>query len=451
MCLFRSLSLPAVFALILLLYPGVAPGYAVEQPENQTVRAELKGEVSSLNIGFEASSDELAAILNQMIRKEIYRGSTKIGGLTAEILRNGPISVTAADNYVYLTMPVIMSLSYEGFRAPAISSKLRFRLNARITPDWSLHAEIYYLGLSDLLAEQVGIGPFSMKPRSIMEGITDPLQRAMSDLISRKLNERYSLRAEVAKAWNAAQKPVLLDKNYSTWLKITPREVILYPPYAANNRVRLSLGLRSFAEVVVGPEPAPTAPVSLPPLKLANSGDRGFRLALNTDLFYREILGIAAPLLLNRELGSDGKSIILKDLDIYGKDDKLMIKVETRGSYEGVFYLTCRPSFNQQTNVFSVEDVDFDMSTKNILLKAAGWLLHSKIRNIIREKMNMDLTQRLEQARESAQKALGQVKLADHVFLKGQVNTIKLRDVLVQKEKLCIQLYTEGETTLFLR
>ena len=439
----------AILALTLCSCPGVVE--ATEQSNYGPVLPVPKKEVSSINVDFEASSEELAAVLNKLIGKDIYRGSTGNSGVNTDIIRNGPIGITAADDYLYLTMPVTMSMRYGVFSTPAISTKFKFRLNARITPDWKLHAEIYYLGLSDLFAEKVGIGPLSIKPRSVIEGITDPLQRVISDAISRELNARYSLKAQVGKAWTVAQQPVLLDRNYHAWLKITPQEIILYPLYARNNLVKLSLGLKSVSEMVVGPEPAVAAPVSLPYLKLATGSDKSFRIVLNTDLFYKDILNIATPLLLNKELGTDGKSIILKDLDIYSKDDRLIVKVDAIGSYEGVFYLTCKPSFDPQTNVFSVEDVDFDMSTHSFLLKTAGWLFHSRIRNIIREKITVNLTQRMEQALETAQKAMTQVKLADHIFLKGNVNTIKLHDVILQKDKICIQLYTEGETTLVFR
>ena len=425
-----------------------AAGPAGERPQYESSHAELKRAVSSVNITFEASSRTLTTALNQMIGTEIYRGSTKTSGLTADIVRTGPITLTAADNCLYFTVPVMMSLWYGGFQSPAVSSKLKFKLNPEITPDWKLHAEISYMGLSDLFAEEMGGGLLSIKPRSIIEGMTQQLQKAMSDLISKKINEKDSLKAEMEEVWFAAQKPVLLDKNYRTWLKITPQEVMLYPICAAHNQVKLSLGLKSFAEVVIGPEPVPPAPVPLPALKLGTNSDQSFRIALNTDIFYKDILNISAPLLLNRELGSDGKSIILKQLDIYSSGDKLAVKVEAAGSYNGIFSLTCRPSFNPQTNVFSVEDVDFDMDTQNLLTKSAAWLLHSRIRSIVQENINMNLTQRMQQVREMAQKAMDQVKLTDHIFLKGRVKDVKLHDVLVRKDKISIQVYAEGEATI---
>ncbi len=449
----KTLALLAMAGLALLLSScaGANPRFApltAERPKDEAFRSELKKELSSLNISIEASANELSDNLNRVIPKELYKGSTKTRGLTADIVRNGPIVVTAADNYIYLTLPISLALSYGMFETPPLYTRLKFRLNATVTPDWKLNAEVHYMGLSDQLAEEVGIGPISIKPRSIVDGATQPLQQTLSGLINRKLNEKFPLKAQVAKVWNDTRKPVLLDKNYNAWLSITPQEVLLYPLYARNNQVKLNVGLRSYAELVVGPEPPARGPLPLPNLKLAEGRDRTFRVALNSDLYYRDILRIASPLLLNKELGSDGKSVILKELDIYGNGDHLMVKVATAGSLDGIFYLTCRPAFNPQTNVFSVEDVDFDMQTKSLLLKTADWFLHGSIRSTIQEKLNMDLTQRLTQVRDTAGRAVAHVNLAENIFLTGNVKAMKLNDVMVQRDKLSIRLYTEGETAI---
>lgn len=444
-----SLLIPGIIALILSACSGVKPSLTAERPRDEAFRTMLKKELSNLNVPIEASSDELSKALNQTIRKELYKGSTKTRGLTADILRNGPIAVSAADNYLYFTLPITMSLSYGMFETPAIPFNLKFRANARITPDWKLNTEIYYMGLSDLLAEDVGIGPLFIRPRSIMEGITQPVQQVLSDLISKKINDMFPLKSQITKVWNAAQKPVLANKNYNAWLKLTPLEVMLSPLKAQNNRIKLSVGINSFAELVVGPEPAAQPPVPLPNLKLVNTFDKSFRIALNADLFYRDILTIASPLLLNKEFASDGKTIVIKDLDLYGNGDKFVIKVATKGSLDGVFYLTGKPRFDPRTNIFSVEDVDFDMQTRSLLLQSADWFLHGTIKRKIQEKLNMDLTQRLVQSREMARKAIAQVRLADHVVLKGNIKTLQFSDALMHKDKISIQVCTEGESAIF--
>jgi Domain of unknown function (DUF4403) len=444
-----ALSLLAVslFAVTLTSYADDTPLIA-EKPKVEAFRTALNKEISTINIPIEMSTDELAKILNLTIHKELYKGSTKTKGLTTDVMRNGPILVSAADNFLYITLPVTMSLSYSMFETEPIPLKLKFRATASVTPDWNIHTDVIYLGVSDLLAEGVGVGPLSFKPRSIIEGVTQPVQKALSDMVAQKIHKLLPLKTQVAKVWNTAQTPILLDKNYKTWLKLTPREIVLYPLYAQNNRVKLSVGISTIAEVVVGPEPAAQPLRPLPNLKLVNTFDKTFRIALNVDVFYKDLRAVAAPLLLNKQFDSDGNSVIIKDFDLSGNGDKLVIKLETQGSLDGVIYLTAKPVFNPQTDVFSVEDVDFDMQTQSLLLNSADWFLHGTIRSMIQEKLNMNLTQQLEQSRQIAAKALTRMQLMDHLFLKSNIHNLKFKDVIVQQDKISIQVYTEGESAI---
>lgn len=444
----RILSLAAQSLLAITLCSCASAPLVAERPKEEAFRMELKKDLSTLNIPIETSTDELARVLNQSIRRDLYKGSTRTSGLTADVLRNGNIAISASDNYLYVTLPITMSLSYRMFETPSIPMKLRFRVNAGVTPDWRVYTGIQYLGLSDLLAEEVGIGFFSFKPRKIVEDFTQPLQQILSDQISQKINELFPLKSQVAGVWNMAQKPVLLDKNYNAWLKLTPGEVMLYPLYAQNNSVKLSVGISTFAELVVGPEPAGQSPLALPDLKLVNSFDKTFRVALNTDLFYKDLRAIATPLLLNKPFDSDGKRIIIKDFDLYGNGDKLVVKLQTEGSLDGTFYLTAKPAFDAQTNIFSLVDVDFDMQTQSLLLKSGDWLLHGAIRGMIQEKLNMNLTEQLEKSRQMAGKALERMQLTENVLLKGDIKTLRFNDMIVQKDRVSIQVYTEGETAV---
>src|SRR5450631_536485 len=298
-----SLAALSLFAISSRSVAGDMP-FTDEKPRDEAFRTVLKKEISTLNIPVEASADEIARVLNLTVGKELYKGSTRTRGLTADVERNGPIVVRAADNYLYVTLPVAMSLSYGMFETQAIPLKLKFKAKAGITTDWRMHMEITYLGLSDLLADEVGIGPLSLKPRSIVEGIIQPVQKVFSDLIAQKINELFPLKMQVAKVWNTAQKPVLLDKNYNAWLKLTPREVMLSPLYARNNRVRFSVGISTFAELMVGQEPASQPPLPLPGLKLVNTFDKTFRIALNADLLYTDLRDVASSLLLNKRFDS---------------------------------------------------------------------------------------------------------------------------------------------------
>jgi Domain of unknown function (DUF4403) len=445
-----ALLVPALLVVVsFTACSGVTQSLTAERPRGEMSRTSLKQELSCLNVPIEATTNDFGKVLNQSIRQKLYKGSTGTRGMTADIVRNGLIAVSAADNHLYITLPISMTLGYGMFETPAMCFTLRFKATARLTPDWKLQTDIQYLGLSDLMAEETNIGPISLRPRSIVEGITQPVQQQLSDLISTRVNEMFPLKARIAEVWNAAQKSVLLDRNYNAWLQLTPREVMISPLFAQANRVWVIVGINAFAELVVGPEPAARPPVPLPALKPAATFDKHFRLALNADLFYRDLIAATSSMLLDKKFDSDGKSITIKAFDIYGNGDRLVVEVETKGSLDGVIYLTCKPGFDPRTNTFFVDDLDFDLRTESLLAQSADWLLHGAFRSMIREKLNMDLTQRLEKFRELARKAIAQVQLADHILLKGDIKTLKFNDVLVQKDRISIQVYTEGESAIY--
>jgi hypothetical protein len=39
----------------------------------------------------------------------------------------------------------------------------------------------------------------------------------------------------------------------------------------------------------------------------------------------------------------------------------------------------------------------------------------------------------------------------ENVFLKGTVNSLKFREAIIQKDKISLQVYSEGETALVLQ
>ncbi|UFS71183.1 DUF4403 family protein [Geomonas sp. RF6] len=448
----KVVSLSAAMAAILLITSCATvdqrSGLTAQQPKEEAFRSRLTRQASTVNLAIGASAAELADMLNRLTPKELYRGSAKTKGLTADILRNGTMSVSAADNFLYLSIPISLKLSYGSIETLPYATTLKFKVHPKVTSDWRVDADIYYTGVTNPLPEEVGVGLFSIKPRSILDGLTLPVQQSLSTLICKKLNEKFPLKTEVGKVWSAAQKPILLDKTYSAWLVMTPQEVLLDPLYAQNNQLKLGVGLKSVAEVVVGPQPSERAPVPLPNLKLVKGMDRTFRVALNTELFYRDIVKIASPLLLNKELGENGRSVILKDLEVYGNGERLVVKVVMSGTIDGTFYLTGKPVFNSQTNLFSVHDVDFDLQSRSLLVTSAEWLLHGTIRSKIEEKLNVDLTQNIAQAREMAGKAMQRVNLAQNVFLSGTLKTVRVNDVMVERDRIAIQLYSEGETAI---
>jgi hypothetical protein len=404
---------------------------------------------SVINLSIDATTADLGRILNQALQKELYKGNGGLG-TSVEVLRNGPAVITAANDFIYLSLPVQVSFGYGMFTSVPLKTDLRFKAKVSATVDWRLKTELYYTGLSDGLAESVKLGPLTLKPRSMVEGVTQPVQKLLAPIINTKINEAVMLREKIAPLWQSAFAPVLVDKNFSAWLKLAPEKVVLGPLQTANNKLHFSVGIVTAAEITLGPKPTAVPARPLPAAQQLTSIDNKFHIRLATDIFFTDFVTALNPLLLNQTFGDD-KKITIRSFNLKGEDGKLVITLTSTGDFDGELTLIAKPVYNPQLNVLSFENVDFDTKNAGFLIGVGGWLFKGTIRDTIKEKLNSAIVTQLEKARLKASSALAGVPLGEHILLTGSVNSLTLGDSLVAADRLSIQVVVEGASNVSLR
>jgi len=338
---------------------------------------------SSINLSVETTAADLAAIVNRSLPTELYKGQV-VSGSSVIVLRSGPVAVTAADNFIYFTLPVQVTFRYGFYESYPLRAGLRFKARVQVTPDWQLKTEMYYTGLSDAMADSIKLGPISLNPKSLIEGVTQPVQRLLLPIIDKKINDAAQLRSKVAPLWQNAFTPILINREFSTWLKLTPERVVMSPLLASDNRIRLSIGVITGAEIVVGPKPVPAPARPLPPVQLLANFDKNFHIQLGVDIFFNDLVNALNPVLLDKSFGEE-KKITVKRFNLTGDGGRLVVLLTTTGDFDGELTVLARPVYNRQHNTLTFEDVDFDTRNTGWLLSAGSWLFSSSIRSTIKE------------------------------------------------------------------
>jgi hypothetical protein len=336
------------------------------------------------------------------------------------------------------------------FTTVPLKTDLRFKAKITPTVDWRLKTELYYTGLSDGLAETIKLGPLTLKPRSMAEGVTQPVQKLLAPIIDAKVNESVMLREKIVPLWQNAFTPVLVDKKFSAWLKLAPEKIVLGPLQAANNKLHLSVGLVTSAEITIGPKPTAVPARPLPSAQQLAAVDNQFHIRLATDIFFVDFVTALNPFLLNQTFGDD-KKITVRSFSLKGEDGKLVITLTSVGDFEGELTLIAKPVYDPQLNVLSFEDVDFDTKNAGFFIGVGSWLFSGTIRDTIKEKLNSSIVTQLESVRKKASSALAGVPLGGHVLLSGSVSSLKLGESVVTKDRLTIQVLVEGASNISLR
>ena len=404
---------------------------------------------SSINLSVEASASDLSAIINQSLPKELYKGQGGLG-TSVRVLRTGPVAVTASDNFIYLTLPVQLTFGYGFYESSPLRAGLKFKARVDITPDWRLKTELYFIGLSDNLADTIKLGPLSLKPKSMVEGITQPVQRLLAPIIDTKVNDAVKLRAKVAPLWQQAFNPTQVSKEFSTWLRLTPERIVISPLQATNNQIRLAVGIITGAEITVGPKPAAVPPRPLPPVQLLSTFDKNFNIQLATDIFFDDLVTALNPVLLDKTFGED-KKITIKKFSMKGEEGRLVVNLTSTGDFDGELTVLAKPTYNPQTNTLTFEEVDFDTKHAGWLISAGSWLFSSTIRNTIKEKLDSAVVEQLDKARVKASTSLSSMQLAERVRLTGTVKALSLGEAAVLNDRLSMQVVAQGEAGVVLK
>lgn len=420
----------------LFLAHGGAPVFAAAPP-------------SSINLNIEASTADIAAIVSLSLPDELYKGHGELG-TSVTVYRTGPVVMTASDHFVFITLPVQLTLRYAVYESCPLRTALKFKARVDVTPDWRLKTELYYTGLSDHLADTFKLGPLNLKPKNTIESIILPIQKLLAPFIDAKINESVQLRAKIAPLWQNAFSPMLVSKEFNAWLRLTPDKIYMTPPTAVNNQIRLAIGIITGAEITVGPKPAAAPGKALPLLQRYQTFDKTFHLQLPVDIFYADLVTALTPVLIDKTFGDD-KKITVKSFNLKGEKDRLVVRLSATGDFEGELTLLAKPVYHAQNNSLTFENVDFDTKNAGWLISAGSRLLNGTIRSTIKTELDATVMEQLEKARLKASQALSSVQVAEHVILTGAVRSLSLGEATVLNDRLSIYVIARGELGVVLK
>src|SRR4029078_3492626 len=124
-------------------------------------------------------------------------------------------------------------------------------------------------------------------------------------------------------------------------------------------------------------------------------------------------------------------------------NERLIVKVEFGGDEQGTAYLIGKPVYDAQTKMFQVKDMDFDIRTKDALLKAADWLFNRRIVNEISKYTRFDLSQYIETAKAMMNAQLNKEWMPG-IRSNGVVNDLKLTGIYPMNQYLIIRSNCSG-------
>jgi len=272
----------------------------------------------------------------------------------------------------------------------------------------------------------------------VMNGLKEELDAAKTDM--EKNFGSYDLRPKFQQVWDQLNKVYNL---YSLgWLQINPSKIRINNLFARNDSLSIYVGL-SAKPLISFEKPQEHLTVVH---NISDFNDHaGFNIFLDAVLNYDSLSNIVSSQLRDKRFDlTSSKYIIVKDCMLYGMDNKnLVIKVSFEGSEKGIFYLTRKPAFEASTKIIELRDLDFDIRSKNTLLKTAAWIFNKRIVNELKKYSRFDLTSYISTAIISVNQQLNKEWMKG-IQSSGKMDEIKIVNFYPLREHLVVRSNCTG-------
>lgn len=279
----------------------------------------------------------------------------------------------------------------------------------------------------------------------VLNGLKEEL-----DLAKKAIEDSFSvvdLKPKFNEVWKTMNEPFGL---YGLgWLHLNPKQFRINNIYAKNDSLNIFLGLsaRPIISLEKSKEINPPLP-NLGPLNMKT----GFSIFLDAVLNYDSLSNLVTQRLKNQQFdfnkGPVKKIFIINEIQLYGEhNEKLVIKIKFGGTDEGIVYLTGQPVYDNASRQMEIKNLDFDLRTKDLLVKSAGWLFNRKILSEVQKYSVFDLGAYIDSAKTTLNSQLNQ-QIMKGVFSYGIVNKIDLLGIYPLKKHLVIRSNLGGNLTI---
>jgi hypothetical protein len=181
-------------------------------------------------------------------------------------------------------------------------------------------------------------------------------------------------------------------------------------------------------------------------------GKSGFNIFLDAALNYDSLSHVVNGYLRGKRF--DFKEAIFKRYVVVDSckvkstiNGDLKVDVQFSGSHTGAVSFTGKPFYNEATKSIEIANLDYDLVTKDFLLKTAKWLFNKKIINELKKSTTFNMTSYYDTASAALNKWINKEWMKG-MKSTGKVNELKLVKVNALPEYLYIQTNCAGDLGL---
>ena len=398
---------------------------------------------SSITMPVAIPLSEISNLINASVKDLIYQDDSYTDNdndqFKVKVWKTGPIRLAGGTNQnILIEVPLkvwaekgIGTLGIYTYQNTTFETVMSFNSVLNFQNNWTITTNTKPNGFRWVTKPVLDYGRIKIPITSLVEKSLVEQQQKFCKTIDSQMATQLNFQQYAVMAWNVFAQPFNISEEYKTWLKVSPVKVNITPLKFYANQIDTNIGIDVFSETFTGNQPGSAPAIkSAPGFTFIPTLGNQFLLQTTANIPFTEATNIARNMFLNKEYDVRGSSVKIKDIKVYGVDDKVMIEAETEGYVNGKAFISGIPVYDEAKKKIVLSNTKFNLKTANFLQKTATLLFKGRIVKMIEEEYGIP-TQELENSSKKSIEEAFNKKYYKGLKMNGKVFSLKPSKILL--------------------
>jgi hypothetical protein len=266
------------------------------------------------------------------------------------------------------------------------------------------------------------------------------IERSIDAAIEKSMDFKPNVLAALEKICT----PFQMSEAYESWLQITPVEIYSTDAVLKNDTFLMDMGMKCTMTTLIGKQPESKFEASKIVLKPVSKIPNQITANIAAVSTFAEASKIMTKNFSGQEFGSGNKKVKVQKVDIWHKNDKMVIALDVLGSVNGTIYLTGFPQYNEQTKELFFDKLDYVLDTKNKLMRTANWLAQGLVLRKIQESCRYSIVPNLEEGKQNMMAYLKNYSPMPGVFVNGKIDNVQFQKIQLTNKAIIAFIKVNG-------
>ena len=450
---------PILISLILIeLFTSCRTKLITEQPPENYSDYKTASQPSVIDMGVSIDLQQIEKGINSTFKGTIYEdNSAEDDNIMLKVIKSKDFTFSINGNTLDITAPLSLWVKYilkknvlgikveEPYEATGALT-VHIQSVFSIKPDWSISTQTSIKGYT--WNEKPVIKAIGMNiPITYMADMSiKHFSSTISSSIDKAVLSGFDMKKNMEQVWQTLQNPIQIDKQYNSWIHLQPVSLYSTPIQGSGKKVSFDVGLQTIVETNIGTSfEAVPSKSKLPDYKVIQQLKPSFQINSNILVSYDKITEIAQSMVVGKKFSQGRRNVTVTDITVYGENDVIIVKIGLSGSVKGTVYCQGKLAFDNTLQQLQVQNFDFEIKTRNALVKSANWLMHKNFLKMIEPMLTIPLKDQIQSTLTQGNSILKNYKITKGIEINGNLQSINLQTIYITPKGIIISGSINGK------